>query len=229
MLLPILKIYTKNLRALIGWNRVHLSCNTSAKLSKFRLPSLWKMLFFMYIITNIISLGTLNKFSKTTNCTCHLLRAREIFGLWQIYSILTPNFTQNHVSSNFLCYLQVVPCHLWLRARFHIRFKRHARRVGQVRHFSMKSCVKNTSKTCHEDFSLKLYCELSREPSPFSVKAVRSILLEEQISFISCVARKLCTYMKTSIRLIGSFFLSQILLEVKVYPSEWPSRLFLRS
>ena len=119
---------------------------------------------------------------------------------------LTPNFTQNHVSSNLLRYLQVVPCHLWLRARFHIRFKRRARRVGQVRPFSMKSCVKNTSKTCHEDFSLKLYRELSRKRSPFSIKAVRSIFLEKQISFISCVARKLCTYMKTSIRLIRSFF-----------------------
>ena len=140
---------------------------------------------------------------------------------------LTPNFTQNHVSSNLLRYLQVVPCHLWLRARFHIRFKRRARRVGQVRPFSMKSCVKNTSKTCHEDFSLKLYRELSRKRSPFSIKAVRSIFLEKQISFISCVARKLCTYMKTSIRLIRSFFLARILLEVKVYPSERPSRLFL--
>ena len=60
------------------------------------------------------------------------------------------------VSTTLCCYLQVVPCHL--RARFHIRFKRHARRVGQVRHFL---CVKNTSKTCHEDFTRKRYCKLS--------------------------------------------------------------------
>ena len=67
---------------------------------------------------------------------------------------LTPNFTRNHVRTNLLCYLQVVPCHLRLRARFHIRFKRHARRVGQVRHFSIKSCVLKTrakpvTKTFH--------------------------------------------------------------------------------
>ena len=70
---------------------------------------------------------------------------------------LTPNFTRSHVRTNLLCYLQVVPCHLRLRARFHIRFKRHARRVGQVRHLSMKSCVLKTRakpvmKTFHENF-----------------------------------------------------------------------------
>ena len=69
------------------------------------------------------------------------LRAREIFGLWKVYSNLTPNFTRNHVSTNLCCYLQAVPYHLRLRTRFHIRFKRHARRVGQVRHLSMKICV----------------------------------------------------------------------------------------
>ena len=58
------------------------------------------------------------------------------------------------VSTTLCCYLQVVPCHL--RARFHIRFKRHARRVGQVRHFSMKICVLKTrakpiTKTLHEN------------------------------------------------------------------------------
>ena len=57
----------------------------------------------------------------------------------RITRFLTPNFTRNHVSSNLCCYLQVVPCHL--RARFHIRFKRHARRMDQVRHFSTKICV----------------------------------------------------------------------------------------
>ena len=47
-----------------------------------------------------------------------------------------------------------VPCHLRLRARFYIRFKRHARHAGQVRHFSIKSCVLKTrakpvTKTFH--------------------------------------------------------------------------------
>ena len=64
--------------------------------------------------------GALEQFSKTTNCT-HL--------------VLTPNFTRIHVSTNLCHYQQVVPCHLRLGARFNIRFKRHARRVGQERHF----------------------------------------------------------------------------------------------
>ena len=86
------------------------------------------------------------------------LRAREIFGLWKVYSNLTPNFTRNHVSTNLCCYLQAVPYHLRLRTRFHIRFKRHARRVGQVRHLSMKNCVLKTRakpvpKTFHENFT----------------------------------------------------------------------------
>ena len=51
-------------------------------------------------------------------------------------------FFWNCVSTTLCCYLQVVPCHL--RARFHIRFKCHARRVGQVCHFSMKICVIKT-------------------------------------------------------------------------------------
>ena len=88
--------------------------------------------------------GGLEKFSKTTNCTRNLLRAREIFGLRQNYSIFNTNFTRNHVSSNLCCYLQVLPCHLKLRARFHIRFKRHAGRMDQVRHFSTKICVLKT-------------------------------------------------------------------------------------
>ena len=67
----------------------------------------------------------------------------------RITRFLTPNFTRNHVSSNLCCYLQVFPCHLKLRARFHIRFKRHGRRMDQVHHFSTKICAKNTSKTCH--------------------------------------------------------------------------------
>ena len=62
----------------------------------------------------------------------------------------------NCVSTTLCCYLQVVPCHLRLRARFHIRFKRHARRAGQVRLFSMKICVLKTqakpvTKTFHEN------------------------------------------------------------------------------
>ena len=62
----------------------------------------------------------------------------------------------NCVSTTLCCYLQVVPCHLRLRARFHIRFKRYARRVGQVRHFSMKICLfktqaKPVTKTFHEN------------------------------------------------------------------------------
>ena len=62
----------------------------------------------------------------------------------KITRFLTPNFTRNHVSSNLCCYPQVVLCHLRLRARFHIRFKRHARRMDQVRHFSTKICVLKT-------------------------------------------------------------------------------------
>ena len=65
-------------------------------------------------------------------------------------------FFLNCVSTTLCCYLQVVPCHLRLRARFHIRFKRYARRVGQVRHFSMKICLfktqtKPVTKTFHEN------------------------------------------------------------------------------
>ena len=85
-------------------------------------------------------------------------------GSWNIWFSINlldfnTNFTRNHVSSNLCCYLQVVPCHLRLRARFHIRFKRHARRVGQVRHFSMKICVLKTrakpvTKTFHENFTV---------------------------------------------------------------------------
>ena len=68
-------------------------------------------------------------------------------------------FFFNCVSATLCCYLQVVPCHLRLRARFHIRLKRHARRVGQVRHFSMKICVLKTrakliTKTLHENVIL---------------------------------------------------------------------------
>ena len=54
-----------------------------------------------------------------------------------------------------------IPWHLRLRARFHIRFKRHARRVGSSAPlFNENLCVKNTSKTCREDFTRKRYCEL---------------------------------------------------------------------
>ena len=65
-------------------------------------------------------------------------------------------FFLNCVSATLCCYLQVVPCHLRLRARFHIRFKRYARLVGQVRHFSMKICLfktqaKPVTKTFHEN------------------------------------------------------------------------------
>ena len=123
------------------------------------------------------------------------------------------NFTRNHVSSNLCCYLQVVPCHLRLRARFHIRFKRHARRVGQVRHFSMKMCVENTSKTYHVDFSRKLYCEFSWKRSPFFVRAVRSISLDKQISCVLQISRQLCTCMKTKVRRIGSLYFPDVTLK----------------
>ena len=133
-------------------------------LSKFRLPCLWEIPFscILLLSKNMISRAisckrALENYSKTTNCT-HL-RAREIFGLWKVYSNLTPNFTRNHVSTNLFCYLQAVPYHLRLRTRFHIRFKRHARRVGQVRNLSMKSCVLKTRakpvmKTFHENFTV---------------------------------------------------------------------------
>ena len=97
-----IKNYTRKIYALlIGWNQVHLSCNTSAKLkheyklhitctlSKFRLPCLWEMPFSCILLlgNNMISRAisckeALEKFSKTTNCTRNLLRAREIFDLW---------------------------------------------------------------------------------------------------------------------------------------------------
>ena len=62
--------YTRKIYALlIGWNRVHLSCNTGAKLeheyklqiagtlSKFRLPCLWEMPFscILLLSNNMIS------------------------------------------------------------------------------------------------------------------------------------------------------------------------------
>ena len=139
-------------------------------------------------------------------------------GSWNIWFSINlldfnTNFTRNHVSSNLCCYLQVVPCHLRLRARFHIRFKGHARRVGQVRHFSMKICVKNTSKTCHEDFSRKLNCEFSWKRSPSFVRAVRSISLDKQISCVLQISRQLCTCMKTKVRPIGSLYFPDVTLK----------------
>ena len=62
----------------------------------------------------------------------------------RITRFLTPNFTRNHVSSNLCCNLQVFPCHLKLRARFHICFKRRTRRMDQVRHFPTKICALKT-------------------------------------------------------------------------------------
>ena len=61
--------------------------------------------------------------------------------------------------TNLCYYLQVAPCHLRLGARFHIRFKRHARRVGQERHFLMKIFVLKTrakpvTKTLQENFAV---------------------------------------------------------------------------
>ena len=65
-----IKNYTQKIYALlIGWNQVHLSCNTSAKLkheyklhiartlSKFRLPCLWEMPFscILLLSNNMIS------------------------------------------------------------------------------------------------------------------------------------------------------------------------------
>ena len=115
--------------------------------------------------------GALEQFSKTTNCT-HLVFEK-------FTRFLTPNFTRNHVSTNLCCYLQVFPCHLRLGARFHIRFKRHARRVGQERHFLMKIFVlKTRAKPVTK--TLQLCCELSRKRSPFFVRAVWSISLEKQ-------------------------------------------------
>ena len=54
--------------------------------------------------------------------------------------------------------------------------------MGQVPLFNENLCVKNTSKTYHEDFSRKRYFGLSWKRSPFFVRT-----LEKQISFISYV------------------------------------------
>ena len=97
----------------------------------------------LLLSNNMISLaisckGALEQFSKTTNCT-HLVFEK-------FTRFLTPNFTRNHVSTNLSYNLQVVPCHLRLGARFHIRFKRYARRVGQERHFRWKFVLKTRAK-----------------------------------------------------------------------------------
>ena len=105
--------------------------------------------------------GALEQFLKTTNCT-HLVFEK-------FTRFLTPNFTRNHVSTNLCYYLQVAPCHLRLGARFHIRFKRHARRVGQERHFLMKIFVLTTrakpvTRTLQENFAVN-FPESARLPS----------------------------------------------------------------
>ena len=105
------------------------------------------------------------------------------------------------------CYLQVVPCHL--RARFHIRFKRHARRVGQVRHFSMKICVLKTrakpiTKTLHENVIVNF---------PEAPAFLRKSAQETDFVHFLCVARQISTYMKTTVRPIGSLYLPDLTLK----------------
>ena len=157
MLLPILKIYTKNLRAsdwlkpsaFVMWHGCKagtwIQITNSEHAIKIRLPCLWEMPFscILLLSNNMISRaisckGALEQFSKTTNCT-HLVFEK-------FTRFLTPNFTRNHVSTNLCCYQQVVPCHLRLGARFNIRFKRHARLVGQERLFRWKFVLKTRAK-----------------------------------------------------------------------------------
>ena len=64
------------------------------------------------------------------------------------------NISIGNLIRNFTLYLRVI---MSMKNRFHIRYKRHARRVGQVRHYSKKSCVLRTraklvTKTFHENF-----------------------------------------------------------------------------
>ena len=115
----------------------------------------------------------------------------------------------NHVSPTLCCYLQVVPCHFRLRARFHIRLKRYARRVGQVRHFSMKICVLKTrakpiTKTLHENVIVNF---------PEAPAFLRKSAQETDFVHFLCVARQISTYMKTTVRPIGSLYLPDLTLK----------------
>ena len=83
-------------------------------------------------------------------------------GSWNIWFSINlldfnTNFTRNHVSSNLCCYLQVVPCHLRLRARFHIRFIRQdvwvKCAIFQWK-FVLKTRAKPVTKTFHENFTV---------------------------------------------------------------------------
>ena len=191
MLLPILKIYTKNLRAsdwlkpsaFVMWHGCKagtwIQITNSEHAIKIRLPCLWEMPFscILLLSNNMISRaisckGALEQFSKTTNCT-HLVFEK-------FTRFLTPNFTRNHVSTNLYCYQQVVPCHLRLGARFNIRFKRHARLVGQERLFRWKFVLKTRAKPVTKTLQKKLCSELSWKRPPFFVRAVWSISLEKQ-------------------------------------------------
>ena len=99
------KYTLKTYALLIGWNRVHLSCDTGAKLeheyklqiastlSKFRLPCLWEMPFscILLLSNNMISRaisckGALEQFIKD-----HKLHS---LGLWKIYSIFNTKSCQ---------------------------------------------------------------------------------------------------------------------------------------
>ena len=103
------KIYVR----LIGWNLVHLSCNTGAKLehkyklqiarvlSKFRLPCLWEIPFscILLLSKNMISRAisckrALEKYSETTNCT----HPTGSWNIWSLKSLLEFN-TKFHPKS----------------------------------------------------------------------------------------------------------------------------------
>ena len=128
---------------------------TARKLSKFRLPCLWEIPFSCilllrnYMISLAISFnGALENFRRLQILLA--ARAREIFGLWKIYSIFNTKFQLKSCSTNMCCYLQVLPCHSWLGARFHIR------------HISFVSCntsiIRPIESICFPDFFQKSKC-----------------------------------------------------------------------
>ena len=97
--------YTRKIYALlIGWNRVHLSCNTGAKLeheyklqiagtlSKFRLPCLWEMPFscILFLSNNMISRAISCKggFEKFSDHKLHSHFTTGSLNIWSLIELL---------------------------------------------------------------------------------------------------------------------------------------------
>ena len=155
MLLPILKIYTKNLLTSDWLSSNTLKCWQRASCQNFVCLAFERFLFHVYYYweTTWFPLQFL------------LMEHLKIFEDYKFYSpyglvkylvfekftrFLTPNFTWNHVSTNMCCYLQVLPCHSWLGARFHIR------------HISFVCCntsiIRSIESICFPDFFQKSKC-----------------------------------------------------------------------